>query len=357
MVAHPPVGAGAAIEGFAVETKDGLIFTAKGTVHPPGRIIAYLRYVPDATGDRERGGVRYRRVYRFEEQEAILRTRRPAYLTYDPMLGISVQAIPEEHVRVVYDPRSRLRYLAEGEAADPSEAAALALAQVVRTAADVPLGALGLTGSLLVGLHGPSSDIDLVVYGESEGQAVHRALSLLLDDPEAPVRRPGGDELAAIHEAHRADTPLSSADFARLQARKVNEGYFAGRPYFLRFVKRPEEVADRYGDPRYESLGPALIRARVRDDREAMFTPCRYLVDEVTSVEGLPVEDLLQIVSFRGRFADQAKAGDRVAAQGGLELVVPQGRSRFRRLVVGGRPGDYMLSTVGSSLATGWGES
>ncbi|MHB0980167.1 MAG: hypothetical protein ACYC5Q_08900 [Thermoleophilia bacterium] len=330
-----------------METRDGFVFTVKGLVHPPGRIIAYLRYVPDPTGDRERGGGRYRRVYRFEEQEAILRARRPEYLVVDPMLGIPVQAVPEEDVRFVYDPRLRLQHLAERGPVDPPQETALALAQVLRTAAGVPLGALGLSGSLLVGLHQSSSDIDIVVYGEHESRAVHGALSVLLDDPTAPVRRPEGEELAAIHEAHRADTPLSSADFARLQARKVNEGYYAGKPYFVRFVKRPDEVGERYGDPRYESLGSALIRARVHDDREAMFTPCRYLVDEVTSLEGEPAGDLLQIVSFRGRFTDQARVGDRVIARGGLELVAPQRRSRFLRLVVGGRPGDYLLGSAG----------
>ncbi|GAB4244152.1 MAG: hypothetical protein Kow00122_00430 [Thermoleophilia bacterium] len=127
----------------------------------------------------------------------------------------------------------------------------------------------------------------------------------------------------------------------------MNEGYFAERPYFVRFVKRSDETGERYGDPRYESLGSALIRARVQDHREAIFTPCRYLVDEVTSLEGGPTGDLREIVSFRGRFADQAKAGDWVLARGGLELVVPLRRSRFCRLVVGGQPGDYLMSSVG----------
>ena len=75
---------------------------------------------------------------------------------------------------------------------------------------------------------------------------------------------------------HREDTPLSAADFARLQAGKVNEGRFAGRPYFVRFVKLPEEVPERYGDPRFASAGRALVEARVVDDRDALFTPCRY---------------------------------------------------------------------------------
>lgn len=336
--------AAAAIEGFAVETNDGLIFTVKGLIHPTDWVIAYLRYVPDPSGDRERGGRRLRRVYDFEEQETILRAHRPKCLVNDPMLGISVQAVPMEDIRLVYDPCRRLHRLVEEGPADPLEETALALAELLKTSAGVPLGVLGLSGSLLLGLHRSSSDIDIVVYGGQEGRAVYGALSDLLADARSVVRRPLGAELTAIHEAHRTDTPLSAADFARLQAGKVNEGRFAERSYFVRFVKRPEEVGEQYGDPRYETLGPTTIRARVHDDRESIFTPCRYIIGEATSLEGGPIEDLCQIVSFRGRFADQAKTGDWILAHGGLELVVPLRAPRFCRLVVGGRPGDYLKS-------------
>ena len=103
----------------------------------------------------------------------------------------------------------------------------------------MPQSALGLTGSLLFGLHAATSDIDLVVYGDGPCRKVHAALARLLDDPSTEVARPRGDELAAIHAVHREDTPLSAADFVRMQAGKVNEGRYSGRPYFVRFVKLP----------------------------------------------------------------------------------------------------------------------
>lgn len=338
------VNAAAAIEGFAVETDDGLIFTVKGLIHPPARVIAYLRYVQDPNGDRERGGRRFRRVYQFEEQETILVARRPGYLMNDPTFGGPVQAVPRQDIRLAYGPCRRLQRLAERGPTDSLEEAALALAGLFSASAGVPARALGLSGSLLVGLHRPSSDIDIVVYGEQEARAVHGALSDLLADPRSSVSRPREAELTAIHEAHRTDTPLSEADFARLQAGKVNEGRFAERSYFVRFVKRPEEVGERYGDPRYETLGPTTVRARVHDDRESIFTPCRYTIGEATSLEGAPIEDLRQIVSLRGRFADQAKTGDWILARGGLEMVVPLRAACFCQLVVGGRPGDYLTS-------------
>jgi predicted nucleotidyltransferase len=337
----------AALEGAAVETDAGLIFTVKGVVHPPGRVVAYLRYLPDERGERVREGRRYRRVYGFAEQEDALRALGLSYAVDDPMLGARVEAVPWDDVSCLHEPRERLQRLRAAGSDDPLVEDALALAELLRGSAAVPPAALGLTGSLLFGLHAPSSDIDLVVYGEAESRQVHAALSRLLDDPSAAPARPRGAELATIHAAHREDTPLSLADFARLQAGKVNEGRFAGRPFFVRFVKLPGEVPERYGDPRFEPVGPAVVEAMVTDAADALFTPCRYSLSEPRFPAGARADDLREVVSFRGRFADQARAGDTVRARGGLERAVWRDGRVSTRLVVGGRRGDYLLGLPG----------
>jgi uncharacterized protein len=336
-----------ALEGAALETEAGLIFTVKGVVHPPDRIVAYLRYVPDEHGERLRGRKRYRRVYSVMEREEALRTLGLSYRVDDPMLGVPVDAVPWDDVTRVHDPRERLQRLRDTGSDGALAEDALALAELLREAAGVPGTALGLTGSLLFDLHMADSDIDLVVYGDSECRKVHAALTRLLDDSSSVMRRPRGEELAAIHAMHREDTPLSAADFARLQAGKVNEGRFAGRPYFVRFVKLPGEAPERYGDPRFAPAGRALVEARVVDDHDALFTPCRYTVRGVRVLEGAPVANLGEVVSFRGRFADQARAGQRVRARGALERVVWRERAETTRLVVGGRPGDFLLGLGG----------
>ena len=148
---------------------------------------------------------------------------------------------------------------------------------------------------------------------------------------------------------HREDTPLSPADFARLQALKVNEGRFAGRPYFIRFVKLPQEVPERFGDPRFAPVGMALVEARVTDDRDALFTPCRYLLGEVRSIDGVPADGLGEAISYRGRFAEQACVGQRVRAYGALERAIWRDGRETIRLVVGSRQGDYLLALEADS--------
>ncbi len=342
------------IEGFAIETSEGLIFTVKGLVQPPDRVIAYLRYVPDPRGDRERAGTRYRRVYRFEEQRAILQEGFPHYISADPdpIMGIPVQAVPRAAVRRVYDPCQRMAEIRRDGPTDPLEANARDLIERLRIESDLApsFGSLGVTGSLLFALHTPASDLDLVVYGEAAAHAVHRALHRLLADPDSHpdgLRRPNAKELAALHATHRPDTPLAQEDFVRLQARKVNEFRFRGRACFVRFVRQPDEAGERYGERRYEPCGTAVVRARVTDDRDGIFTPCRYGVAEAVFEGDVATADLREVVSFRGRFSDQARAGEWITGRGSLERVLERAAGReqvYHRLMVGGRAGDYLLA-------------
>ena len=100
-----------ALEGAAVETVAGLIFTVKGVVHPPDRVVAYLRYVPDPRGERVRGRQRYRRVYSVAEQQEALRARGLSYRADDLALGVPVDAVPWDDVARVYDPRLSLIHI------------------------------------------------------------------------------------------------------------------------------------------------------------------------------------------------------------------------------------------------------
>ncbi len=334
------------LEGFAVETVEKLIFAVKGLVHPPDRLIAYLRYLPDPAGNRIREGVNYRRVYRFKEQHQIIQTQYPAYLHDESAFGIRMQSVPFKRIRRVYDPRGRLTDIYTYGPKDLLEENALALGNLLAQTANVPLENLGISGSLLYGLHHSTSDVDIVVYGETESRAVYRALRHLLGNPSDSVRPLDRDQLMSLHASHRPEVPLTFADFARLQSRKVNEFFFKEFQCFTMFVKWPDEWGERYADPSFEQLGNAKILARVKDDRDSIFTPCRYLIEDVIFLMGGsgPGSDLKEVISFRGLFSDQARAGEWVLAKGSLERVIPQSAPVYYRLTVGGQVGDYLMS-------------
>ena len=102
-------------------------------------------------------------------------------------------------------------------------------------------------------------------------------------------------------------------------------------------------MKEHYGDALYRSVGYAKVKAVVVDDSEAIFTPCRYEIDETQVIEGRNVAPIKEVASFRGRFCEQAKLGERVEAQGKLEEVRKMDGNKHYRLLLGDRPTDYMI--------------
>src|SRR3972149_5797240 len=152
------------IESHYLETHEGLFFAVKGLVHPPDRFLTCLRYAPDPKGDRQKEGCGYRRLYHFAEQEQFLQAKYPRYLAFDPTCQVTLQSVPRACVRRVYDPRRCLQDLLRSER-DRVQEDALAFAGVLQQEASIPWNGLGISGSLLIGLHTPRSDLDVTVYG------------------------------------------------------------------------------------------------------------------------------------------------------------------------------------------------
>src|SRR3990170_8613289 len=74
-------------EGDLIETFDGNIFDVKGLVHPPRKVIAFIRYTHTQRGDRKKGKVAYQKVYPLHERYELLKERFPQYLVHDPVFN------------------------------------------------------------------------------------------------------------------------------------------------------------------------------------------------------------------------------------------------------------------------------
>jgi len=327
------------IEGYFIETTEGLIFDVKGLLHPPDRVIAYVRYVPDPNGERvRRNGVRYRKVYALSKREELIKRRFPEYTHYDEFFNRWLQSVPIRRIKEVYDPCLKLRELIKLMKKDELETLACELAERL-TSAGVSLDSIGISGSLLVELHTESSDIDLVVYGEREGRRVHDHLKKLLKSGKE-IRAYTKRELLKLYEFRSQDTLMPLNVFLRVEERKVLEGIFKGRDFYIRLVKRPEEYGESYGQRRYYPIGRAKVIAKVVDDKDSIFTPCKYLVSEVEVLRGSIPYPLKEVVSFRGRFCEQAMKGERVVVNGVVEVVKSKGY--YCRILIGEHVDDVM---------------
>jgi len=332
-------------EGDLIENLDECIFDVKGLIHPPNRIIAFIRYVPEANGNREREGRRYNKFYALSKRYSLLKQRYPQYLINDPVFNTLLCEVPHENIKHHYQPAQGLEKLRKRDNLDETEKVALRFMELLKENSGVPWRKLGISGSILVELHTPSSDIDPVVYGSENGYRLYTALKKMLADRNSPFKPYDMEGLKELFDFRSKDTATSFEDFVRTDSRKVSHGKFMGRDFFIRFVKEWNEVCEQYGTTIYKPEGRARIKATVVDDSEAIFTPCSYKLTNVEIIEGPNIEPLEEIVSFRGRFCEQATIGEVVVAEGKIERVKPQGDLEHYRLLLGSKPSDYMILT------------
>lgn len=329
-------------EGDFLETKDGLIFDVKGLVHPPGRVIAYIRYVPDVAGERERLGRRYRKVYSLPDRETYLRAHHPEYVFRDLVFNERLQGPPVEDIATHHDPRAKLQVLRKKAALDETQRLSLELADAVTDSASLSYSDLGVSGSVLIDLHKPSSDLDIMVYGAKAATDAFHALQGIV--------KPGGalqpytvDELRTLYEFRSRDTQVSFEEFVQTERRKLMQGRFGGRDYFLRFVKNWEELDETYGDRSFQPVGQARVKAKILDAKEAILTPCVYKVSTIEVLRGAQDLEVSEIASYRGRFCEHALEGETVVAQGKVEKVLLRKGGEYVRLLLGGSREHQML--------------
>lgn len=330
-------------EGDFLETNEHLIFDVKGLIHPPDRLIAYLRYYPDSNGDRIRGNQRFSKIYPISERYEFLRKFFPQYLFFDSVSKSMLQAIPLDFIKKRYDPAQKLREIVRKGAQDSVEKDVMAFGNIIKEASGIPFEKLGISGSVLVSLHKDGSDIDLVVYGSRNCRKAYEALEHLLDDSKSLVRKYDMKGLRNMFDFRVKSAPVSFRDFVKYEKRKRLQGYFKTRDFFIRFVKDWDEISEEYGDFLYEPIGRCKVQGIVIDESEAIFTPCKYILGKSKVMSGVKVKAIQEIVSYRGRFCEQARAGESISASGKIELVKSKDGEKYYRLLLGGNDRDFMV--------------
>lgn len=329
-------------EGDFIETTEGLIFDVKGCVHPPERVIAFLRYFPSPEGKRKREGKSYDKVYHLAERFDLLRQQYPNYVYYDSIFGRELQGIPKENIQQVYRPIESLDRLIKLENRDALQQDVITFAEIIQQSARVNASELGISGSVQVGLHGPGSDIDLIVYGRRPSRAVQLALRRAQLVPDQGIASYHLETYRPVYNLRWSGTDIPIETMLLVDGLKSMHGIFGGHHYFVRAVLDWNEIEEKYGDRTYQQLGQARATCRITNHNDALFTPCRYEIDEVKFLKGTKVDDVREIVSFRGRFSDQAKQDEEVIVQGTLERV-QQGQEQWTRFLLGDRPTDILI--------------
>jgi predicted nucleotidyltransferase len=323
------------LEGDYIETIESLFFAVKGIHHPPDLTIAYLRYIPDPNGERMRHGKRYTRLYDLEKTEDILKQNYPHYLNRVRRKSLILQSVPEDRISRKFDPRGRLREIIDNPEGDLIRTIVNLIEALQRKG--VSMEAIGVSGSVLIDLAGPDSDVDIIVYGIKEGRKAFESLIELRGETDW-ITAFDEENVMGVVRSRWADSGLDLNRFRASETKKILHGRVDGRDYFFRLLELPHEME---AEERSRPLSVVNLIARITDTEGAIFTPCSYLIEDCEYLDscGLPIPS--KLFSYRGKFTEQAEKGDLVEVRGILEEVVIRGERSFR--VILGRKGDYMI--------------
>ncbi len=313
-----------------LETHDSWLFCVVGDIHPPDGYLAFLKYVP-GEGPWRRGGRSFRRVVEtystreFAETLRMLKQVKPRYVRIDPHINAEMSIVPRDEVRRYYRCGEAVERVLSKADRDKLEDKARSLILEVMDIAGVDAGDLGLTGSLLLGIHHGSSDIDLIVYGGREFWRVWRALN-----EAGYMGVEGGETLERILSRY----PITRGDASRLVERMRNKGVYRGVRFSIHGVRKPHEVGERYCERSYKAVGVGKGVLRIHNHLESCFTPAIYGVDGDVSCDGR-LYHVEKLVCYDLTFATLFRRGDRVEALGKLEEVRERSGKRYHILLVG----------------------
>jgi len=296
-----------------IVTDNDWIFAVAGYDHTGG-VQTVLRYIPDQNGDREMGGVRYRKLD-FDESDEFLEKNCASWKF----------RLPEDVIRKVLRSNERTRALAKE---DPRVAVIVDLLK----SAGIPVDMMGVTGSMLPGLQIKGSDIDFVVYGRYwflARDAILREISRnrVMDGDPARDRDSDSDKLKIAeiseemwrHIYAKRVPEISFEEFLTHELRKGNRGMIGDTYFDLLFVRDWDQLP--VTQERGADLRRCSLTARVLNADLAFDSPAVYEIDH-------PV--VSKILCYTHTYAGQALAGEVVEARGMMEDVRGQ-----KRLVVG----------------------
>ncbi|MEM3397823.1 MAG: nucleotidyltransferase domain-containing protein [Nitrososphaerota archaeon] len=297
------------LEGHYVKVC-GDIYAVKGVLHPPRKVVAIPTYVRKENG-------RYHRIRNLKEAFSYIEEKKPSYLEYLNFTGQKTPLIPLNNVDEVYDP-------VKFDRADTEASRDALMLKEILTSSSSKIK-IGITGSILLGLDEPSSDIDLVVYGVNSGE---RFIDILKDLRINNVVKPVNTVDWLIET--RRDSNISPEDWLRLESRKLLTGVFNNRLYTSKIVPFPREYWEDLSQ-RVREIGRARMLCRVVDSRFGKTTPNLYLVEVLKIMYGDgKARDVSQVMSMRSRFAEIASNGDIVEVEGRLEEVCCRDKKIYR---------------------------
>lgn len=319
MISSEPSEIRGFIDHDLIIDRDRKIYVVLGNTHPNGLIIAYLKYAPSKKPTLwGRKGVYYERVLREYSVNEVLRvTSEAGTQFYDPTLGVTIPVIKVSEVKDWLKPEEKLRELRK-HVNDFIELASVEVSDMISDLTGLSIDNMGVTGSILAGIHGPHSDIDLVIYGCRE----------TLEFVQANL------EMSKLPKEKIMPKILENSRILGIEPEvyiKIIPPYkftcFKNVPVTFTFADRRNY---RYGEVVLRRIKPvSLVAEVVEGDCKSLFYPSRTRVARV--FEG---PEIKEIISYEAEYSYLLYKGGLLRISGTLEKSIPDNEYY---VIVGGR--------------------
>jgi predicted nucleotidyltransferase len=367
------------IESDMIETLDGEFYDVIGFDHPTERVIGYIKYFPITEEIQNAESIRevlrnsktykYGKIYDLKNRQEWIQKNHPDYIFCPKNYDFSWHAIPTSKIKTHYRPNlklSELNNLREANQQYPKLHTlyndAVDFCHILSKASGVSLNHIGITGSLLSNTATEQSDLDIVVYGFLNSLKIREVLRTIFqqNEPNSEIKRYSKEELKSLYTQRAYGTSLTFYEFLKYEFRKLHQGKFRGRDFFIRFFEYEHRMEyfqqNRFDRQQIRILGRAKITAQVRGDEHWWTTPARleisninYLntflksdADNLLARYHLNLKQLSRTYTIRGRMIENARLLEGIIAEGTLELIIPESDPAYLQISFGADPADYL---------------
>ncbi len=322
---------------------EGRVFVVLGYIQPADRILSFLKYVPDSSGEWYSATTKYKRMFWGSVESTVegMSSLPADYIIEDRHFGTELLQPPRESVAKYFSPELRLKEIIETGPKDLLEDLVKRGADTLYDTLSIPYDRIGVAGSILWKGHNlERSDINMNVYGFEESWKLHDNYDSLAEERDDTRLRELSDWKHAMARVHARVPTMRSDDleklFTRRQALCLGDVCIGITPILL-----PEEAPIAHSSESYSAISstPLTVKFEIERADFGIFHPAIY---EVASGphDMIGGESVSRIMVYDGAFGGLLRTGDQIEVTGTLQRVVPTGEaSPFYQIMVGTKSG------------------
>ena len=270
------------------------------------RIATTVRYHRKANGSYEKLNTK--------TANKILELLKPDWLYQSKSYDVLVHGIPVNDIDKHYLPYQYQQNLSK-ENLDQKQNHALSLLEWFQGQGIQP-EYIGITGSLLIGLHNPDSDIDLVIYGREN---FHHARSCIQEALASEIY----DRLSMEdwrQSYQRRDCAIDLETYIFHEQRKYNKFIYQNTKVDISMILQAHEQVIESST--YRKIGRIELISRVIDDSRSFDLPAYYYLDN---------PEYPELICNTATYTGQAQQGEMIE----ISAVIEENDAGNKRLVVG----------------------